>query len=167
MDLLQLLREKIVDPKTRQRKRYQTSDIIFLAVLAIAMGATNIKEVALWIKQNIKTKLIKDLLGVRFTLVPSNATVHRRLSSVDTTDISLVFKTWYEYSFRKEIDIPDLENISNGMNNCVGVLLEMMEQSNLIHTNQFMIGNNIHNSQNNQDEENSKVFSVFSKVNIA
>ena len=167
MDLLQLLREKIVDPKTRQRKRYQTPDIIFLAVLAIAMGATNIKEVALWIKQNIKTKPIKDLLGVRFTLVPSNATVHRRLSSVDTTDISLVFKTWYEFSFRKEIDIPDLENLPNGMNNCVGVLLEMMEESKLIHTNQFMIGNSIHTLHNNQDEENSKVFSVFSKANIA
>jgi hypothetical protein len=167
MDLLQLLREKIVDPKTRQRKRYQTSDIIFLAVLAIAMGATNIKEVALWIKQNIKTKLIKDLLGVRFTLVPSNATVHRRLSSVDTTDMSIVFKTWYEFSFKKEIDIPDLDNLPNGMNNCVGVLLEMMESSDLIHTNQFMVGNSIHSLQNDQDEENSKIFSVFSKVNIA
>ena len=167
MDLLQLLREKIVDPKTRQRKRYQTSDIIFLAVLAIAMGATNIKEVALWIKQNIKTKPIKDLLGVRFTLVPSNATVHRRLSSVDTTDISIVFKTWYEFSFKKEIDIPDLENLPNGMNNCVGVLLEMMEESKLIHTNQFMVGNSIQALHNNQDEENSKVFSIFSKVNIA
>ena len=167
MDLLQLLREKIVDPKTRQRKRYQTSDIIFLAVLAVAMGATNIKEVSLWIKQNIKTKLIKDLLGVRFTLVPSNATVHRRLSSVDTTDISLVFKTWYEFSFKKEIDIPDLENLPNGMNNCVGVLLEMMEKSNLIHTNQFMIGNNRHTLHSDQEEENSKVFSIFSKANIA
>ena len=164
MDLLQLLREKIVDPKTRQRKRYQTSDILFLAVLAIAMSATNIKEVALWIKQNIKTKIVKDLLGVRFTLIPSNATVHRRLSSVDTTDIALVFKQWYEHNFKQEINIPDLDNLVGGMNNCIGVLSEMMEDAKLIQTNQFIVGNEIGILQDMQDSTSNKVISTFSKA---
>ena len=165
MDLLQLLREKIVDPKTRQRKRYQTSDILFLAVLAIAMGANNIKEVALWIKQNIKTKIIKDILGVKFILIPSNATVHRRLSSVDNETIATVFKTWYEFNFKKEITIPALESMPNGMNNCVSVLIEMMEEAELIQNNQFMIGNEIKVLQDNiQDSSSNKILSTFTNV---
>ena len=162
MDLLQLLREKIVDPKTRQRKRYQTSDILFLSVLAISMGATNIKEVALWIKQNIKTKIVKELLGVRFALVPSNATVHRRLSSIDTKEVASVFVEWYSVSFTKTIDLPTLTETSGREKNCVDILAELMENNGLIQTNQFIIGNKVIVLQDMAHQTSNQLISTFS-----
>jgi len=161
MDLLQLLRDRVIDPKTRQRKRYQTSDILFLSVLAISMGATNIKEVALWIKQNIKTKLVKDLLGVRFTLIPSNATVHRRLSSISTKEISDVFQDWYNSSFSSTISTKSIDG-SMEDKNCIDILLDLMEENKLIQTNRFIIGSKVVVLQDMEDKSSHQLISTFS-----
>jgi len=141
MELLQLFREHIIDPKTRQKKRYQTSDILFLAVLAISVGATNIKEVATWIKYNIKTKVIKDLLGVKFALIPSNATVHRRLSALDSVQIANLFKEWGNATLDKEIqELPPLIDVNGREKNCIDLLAEIMQEHGLIMVNHYMIG---------------------------
>jgi len=141
MELLQLFRENIIDPKTRQKKRYQTSDILFLAVLAISVGATNIKEVATWIKYNIKTTVIKDLLGVKFALIPSNATVHRRLSTLDPSFILNLFKEWGNKNLGKNITkMPDLIDVNGREKNCIDLLAEVMQEHGLIMVNHYMIG---------------------------
>ena len=141
MQLLQLFRENIIDPKTRQKKRYQTADVLFLAVLSISMGATNIKEVATWIKYNIKTKVIKDLLGVKFTLIPSNATVHRRLSTLEATHIATLFKDWANETLGKEIkSLPELIDANGREKNCVDMLVDIMQDHDLIMVNHYMVG---------------------------
>jgi hypothetical protein len=141
MELLQLFRENIIDPKTRQKKRYQTSDILFLSVLAISVGATNIKEVATWIKFNIKTTVIKNILGVKFALIPSNATVHRRLSALNPTEILTLFKEWGNTTLDKKItNMPPLVDVNGREKNCVDLLAEVMQEHNLIMVNHYMIG---------------------------
>jgi hypothetical protein len=141
MELLQLFRENIIDPKTRQKKRYQTADILFLAVLAISVGATNIKEVATWIKFNIKTQVIKDILGVKFALIPSNATVHRRLSALDSLTIINLFKEWGNTTLDKEIStIPPMVDVNGREKNCVDLLAEVMQEHGLIMINHYMVG---------------------------
>lgn len=141
MELLQLFRENIIDLKTRQKKRYQTSDILFLSVLAISVGATNIKEVATWIKFNIKTTVVKDLLGVKFTLIPSNATVHRRLSALEPTKIINLFKEWSEVNLGKKISqTPPLLDVSGREKSCIDLLAEVMQENGLIMVNHYMIG---------------------------
>jgi hypothetical protein len=141
MELLQLFRENIIDPKTRQKKRYQTSDILFLSILAISVGATNIKEVATWIKFNIKTKVIKDILGVKFALVPSNATVHRRLSSLEPKKIVELFRTWSEENLGKSLkDLPPMIDPTGREKNCIDLLAEIMQDNGLIMVNHYMMG---------------------------
>lgn len=63
--MLQLL-SQIPDHRKGQGKLHKLENILFLSVIAQLMGATNYKEIWVWITKYIQVERIKKLLGVEF-----------------------------------------------------------------------------------------------------
>ena len=61
--LLRLFAE-ITDYRKAQGKRYKLEHILYLLVLAGLMGATDYKQIVIWIDKHIQKEQIKKLLGV-------------------------------------------------------------------------------------------------------
>jgi hypothetical protein len=91
--LLQLLGE-IPDYRKGQGKLHRLDHILFLSVIAQLMGATDYKQIQIWIKKHIQRDEIKQLLGVEFIKTPSRSAIARILASVNYKELEKVFRIW-------------------------------------------------------------------------
>ena len=91
--LLQLLKQ-VPDHRKGQGKLHKLEHILFLSVIAQLMGATNYKEIWIWISAHIQKEQIKKLLGVEFIRTPSRSAVAEILAEVDYLELEKVFRIW-------------------------------------------------------------------------
>jgi len=91
--LLKLFAE-VTDYRKAQGKRHKLEHILYLSVLAGLMGATDYKQIAIWIEKHIQKEQIKKLLGVEFILTPKKSVVSDILAKVDSQELEVVFRKW-------------------------------------------------------------------------
>jgi len=91
--LLQLL-GTILDHRKGQGKLHRLDHILFLSVIAQLMGATNYKEIWVWITKHIQNEKIKKLLGVEFIRTPSRSAVAEILAQCNYKELEKVFRIW-------------------------------------------------------------------------
>ncbi len=91
--LLQLLC-KIPDHRKPQGRRHNLAHILYLSILAGLMGATDYKQISIWIERHIQKEQIKKLLGVEFILTPKKSAISDILAKVDSEALELVFREW-------------------------------------------------------------------------
>jgi len=89
--LLKLFSE-ITDYRKPQGKRHKLEHILYLSVLAGLMGATDYKQIAIWIDKYIQKEEVKKLLGVEFILSPKKSVVSEVLSKVDSEEVEVIFR---------------------------------------------------------------------------
>jgi len=91
--LLELL-SRVPDYRKAQGKRHNLGHILYLSILAGLMGATDYKQISIWIEKHIQKEQIKKLLGVEFILTPKRSAVSAILSKVDSEAVELLFREW-------------------------------------------------------------------------
>jgi len=91
--LLELL-SKVPDHRKPQGKRHKLGHILYLSVLAGLMGATDYKQISIWIEKHIQKEQIKKLLGVEFVLTPKKSVVSDILAKVDSEALEILFREW-------------------------------------------------------------------------
>ncbi len=91
--LLKLFSE-LTDYRKPQGKRHKLEHILYLSVLAGLMGATDYKQIAIWIDKHIQKEQIKKLLGVEFILTPKKSMVSDVLAKVDSQEVEVIFRKW-------------------------------------------------------------------------
>ncbi len=91
--LLKLFSE-VTDYRKPQGKRHKLEHILYLSVLAGLMGATDYKQIAIWIDKHVQKEQIKKLLGVEFILTPKKSVVSDILAKVDSQEVELLFREW-------------------------------------------------------------------------
>ena len=91
--LLELL-SKVPDHRKGQGKRHKLEHILYLSILAGLMGATDYKQIAIWIDIHVQKEQIKKLLGVEFILTPKRSAVSDILAKVDSEAVELLFREW-------------------------------------------------------------------------
>ncbi|MDQ7046702.1 MAG: ISAs1 family transposase [Sulfurovum sp.] len=78
----------------RKAKRHKIEHILYLSVLAGLMGATDYKQISIWIEKHIQKEQVKRLLGVEFILTPKKSVVSSVLANVDSEAVELIFREW-------------------------------------------------------------------------
>ena len=58
------------------------------------MGATDYKQISIWIGKHIQKEQIKKLLGVEFILTPKKSVISDILASVDSEVLEVLFREW-------------------------------------------------------------------------
>jgi len=91
--LLELL-SKVKDYRKPQGKRHKLEHILYLSILAGLMGATDYKQISIWISKHIQKEQVKKLLGVEFILIPKKSVVSDILAKVDSEKLEIVFREW-------------------------------------------------------------------------
>ena len=97
--LLQLL-SKVPDHRKAQGKRHKPEHILYLSILAGLMGATDYKQISIWIDKHVQKEQVKKLLGVEFIVTPKRSAVSDILAKVDSQAVEFVFREW----IRKYVD---------------------------------------------------------------
>ena len=97
--LLQLL-SKVPDHRKAQGKRHKLEHILYLSILAGLMGATDYKQISIWIDKHVQKEQVKKLLGVEFIVTPKRSAVSDILAKVDSQAVEFVFREW----IRKYVD---------------------------------------------------------------
>lgn len=108
MELLNILREELSENRRDQARKFNIADIVFSSVIAILMGATTTKSIYLWLKENMKKKEIKELLGYEFVQVPKKTTVYDLFKIVDEGELERAFRRW----IRTLVDIKAEDKVS-------------------------------------------------------
>jgi hypothetical protein len=91
--LLKLFSE-VTDYRKPQGKRHKLEHILYLCVLAGLMGATDYKQISIWIDKHIQKEQIKKLLGVEFILTPKKSMISDVLAKVDSQEVEIKFREW-------------------------------------------------------------------------
>jgi hypothetical protein len=91
--LLELL-SKVPDYRKPQGKRHKLEHILYLSILAGLMGATDYKQISIWIDKHIQKEQVKKLLGVEFILTPKKSAISDILAKVDSEAVELLFREW-------------------------------------------------------------------------
>ena len=91
--LLELL-SKVPDHRKDQGKRHKLEHILYLSILAGLMGATDYKQISIWIDKHVQKEQIKKLLGVEFIITPKRSAVSDILAKVDSEAVELLFREW-------------------------------------------------------------------------
>jgi hypothetical protein len=91
--LLKLL-SKVPDHRKGQGKRHKLEHILYLAILAGLMGATDYKQISIWIAKHVQKEEVKKLLGVEFIVTPKRSAVSDILAKVDSEAVEVVFREW-------------------------------------------------------------------------
>ncbi len=91
--LLELLL-KVPDYRKPQGKRHNLGHILYLSILAGLMGATDYKQISIWIGKHIQKEQIKKLLGVEFILTPKKSAISDILAHVDSQALEILFREW-------------------------------------------------------------------------
>jgi hypothetical protein len=91
--LLELL-SKVPDHRKGQGKRHKLEHILYLSILAGLMGATDYKQIAIWIDKHVQKEQVKKLLGVEFIVTPKRSAVSDILAKVDSEAVEVLFREW-------------------------------------------------------------------------
>jgi len=91
--LLELL-SKVPDHRKGQGKRHKLEHILYLSILAGLMGATDYKQIAIWIDKHVQKEQVKKLLGIEFILTPKRSAVAEILAKVDSEAVEILFREW-------------------------------------------------------------------------
>jgi len=91
--LLELL-SKVPDHRKGQGKRHKLEHILYLSILAGLMGATDYKQIAIWIDKHVQKEQVKKLLGVEFIVTPKRSAVANILAKVDSEAVEILFREW-------------------------------------------------------------------------
>lgn len=91
--LLELL-SKVPDHRKGQGKRHKLEHILYLSILAGLMGATDYKQISIWIDKHVQKEEVKRLLGVEFIVTPKRSAVSDILAKVDSEAVELLFREW-------------------------------------------------------------------------
>ncbi len=91
--LLELL-SRVPDHRKGQGKRHKLEHILYLAILAGLMGATDYKQISIWIDKHVQKEEVKKLLGVEFIITPKRSAVSDILAKVDSEAVELLFREW-------------------------------------------------------------------------
>ena len=78
--LLELL-SKVPDHRKGQGKRHKLEHILYLSILAGLMGATDYKQISIWIAKHVQKEQIKKLLGVEFIVTPKRSIIPQENST--------------------------------------------------------------------------------------
>ena len=108
MELLNILREELSENRRDQARKFDIADIVFVSVIAILMGATNTQSIYVWLKENMKRKEIKQLLGCEFIQVPARMTVYDLFNIIDEAELERAFRRW----IRTLVDIKSNDKVS-------------------------------------------------------
>ena len=91
--LYQILKNNLTDKRRKQAQQHDLATIIYVSIIAMLCGATDMKQISIWMKKNIKRKEIKKLLDVNFIKAPSRSTVSlifRELNADESAIITLI-----------------------------------------------------------------------------
>ena len=58
------------------------------------MGATDYKQISIWIAKHVQKEQIKKLLGVEFIVTPKGSSISEILAKVDSEAVELLFREW-------------------------------------------------------------------------
>ncbi|WP_434636478.1 ISAs1 family transposase [Sulfurimonas sp. NW7] len=84
----------VTDYRKAKGKRHKIEHVLYLSVLAGLMGATDYKQISIWIDKHIQKEQIKKLLGIEFILTPKKSVVSEILAKVDSEEVEGVFREW-------------------------------------------------------------------------
>ncbi len=56
------------------------------------MGATDYKQISIWIDKHVQKEEVKKLLGVEFIITPKRSAVSDILAKVDSEAVELLFR---------------------------------------------------------------------------
>ncbi|MGZ8546706.1 MAG: ISAs1 family transposase [Sulfuricurvum sp.] len=98
--LLGLL-SKIPDHRKGQGKRHKLEHILYLSILAGLMGATDYKQISIWISKHVQKEQVKKLLGVEFIITPKRSSISDILAKVDSESVEIIFRQW----IKTQVDI--------------------------------------------------------------
>lgn len=85
---------KVPDHRKAKGKRHKLEHILYLAILAGLMGATDYKQISIWVKKHVQKEQVKKLLGVEFIVTPKRSSISDILAKVDSKAVELVFREW-------------------------------------------------------------------------
>jgi hypothetical protein len=85
---------RVPDHRKGQGKRHKLEHILYLSVLAGLMGATDYKQISIWIDKHVQKEQVKKLLGVEFIVTPKRSSVSDILAKVDSEAVELAFREW-------------------------------------------------------------------------
>lgn len=91
--LLELL-SQVPDHRKAQGKRHKLEHILYLSILAGLMGATDYKQISIWIAKHVQKEQIKKLLGVEFIVTPKRSSISDILAKVDSEAVEILFREW-------------------------------------------------------------------------
>jgi len=91
--LLELL-SRVPDHHKAQGKRHKLEHILYLSILAGLIGATDYKQISIWIAKHVQKEQIKKLLGVEFIVTPKRSSVSDILAKVDSQAVEILFREW-------------------------------------------------------------------------
>lgn len=91
--LLELL-SKVPDHRKGQGKRHKLEHILYLSILAGLMGATDYKQISIWIDKHVQKEQVKKLLGVEFIVTPKRSSVSDILAKVNSEAVEIIFREW-------------------------------------------------------------------------
>ena len=91
--LLELL-SKVPDHRKGQGKRHKLEHILYLSILAGLMGATDYKQISIWIAKHVQKEQVKKLLGVEFIVTPKRSAISDILAKVDSQAVEQLFREW-------------------------------------------------------------------------
>jgi hypothetical protein len=84
----------VPDHRKAKGKRHKIEHILYLSVLAGLMGATDYKQISIWIEKHVQKEEVKRLLGVEFVLTPKKSVVSSILKDVNSEAVELIFREW-------------------------------------------------------------------------
>jgi hypothetical protein len=91
---LLVLLSKVPDHRKGQGKRHKLEHILYLSILAGLMGATDYKQISIWIAKHVQKEQVKKLLGVEFIVTPKRSAVSDILAKVDSEAVEYLFREW-------------------------------------------------------------------------
>jgi hypothetical protein len=91
--LLGLL-SKVPDHRKGQGKRHKLEHILYLSILAGLMGATDYKQISIWVSKHVQKEQVKKLLGVEFIVTPKRSAISDILAKVDSESFEVLFRQW-------------------------------------------------------------------------
>jgi len=99
--LYQILSEELTDNRRIQARQYDLPRMIYLSIIATLMGANTIRDIAIWMKHNIKKKQIKELFNVKFIKAPSEQSLQKYFAKLNHEELENAFVRWTKNNIEK------------------------------------------------------------------
>jgi len=103
--LYQILKNNLTDKRRKQAQQHNLATVIYVSIIAMLCGATDMKQISIWMKKNMKRKEIKKLLGVDFIKPPSKSTVSLIFKELNADELEKAFRQWTQLQLKDKVKL--------------------------------------------------------------